>query len=54
MLGLPCFAQAAMDDLAPAFYTGSRLGPCTGILKTSDLTAYRFGGSLSAPLARYI
>ena len=24
MLGLPSFAQAAMDDLAPAYYTGSR------------------------------
>ena len=25
MLGLPCFAQTVMDDLAPAYYTGSRL-----------------------------
>jgi len=25
MLGLPSFAQAAMNDLAPAYYTGSRL-----------------------------
>jgi len=25
MLGLPCFAQAAMDGLAPAYYTGSHL-----------------------------
>ena len=24
MLGLPCFAQAVIDDLAPAYYTGSR------------------------------
>jgi len=42
MLGLPSFAQAAMDDLAPAYYTGSPRGPCACMLKTSDLTAYPF------------
>ena len=25
LLGLPCFVQAVIDDLAPAYYTGSCL-----------------------------
>jgi hypothetical protein len=54
MLGLPCFARTARDDLAPAYYTGSRSDPCARTLKTGSLTAYHFGWSLSAPLAPYI
>ena len=42
MLGLPCFAQAAMDDLAPAYYTGSHL---IRMLKSSNLTAHLLVGA---------
>jgi heme O synthase-like polyprenyltransferase len=51
MLGLPCFARTARDDLAPAYYNGSRSDPCARTLKTGSLTAHHFGWSLSAPLA---
>ena len=54
MSGLPCSTQTAMDDLVPAYYTGNlnQCLKCAGILKSSNLTAYRFGRSLTAPLAR--
>jgi hypothetical protein len=42
------------DDLAPAYYTGSRIVRAPGILKAGRLTAHHFGWSLSASLARYI
>ena len=36
MLGLPCFARTARDDLAPAYYTGSRSDPCARTLKNGQ------------------
>jgi len=53
-VGFTMFRSNSDDDLAPAYYTGSRSDPCARTLKADNLTAYRFGGSLSAPLALYI
>ena len=52
-MGLPCFVQAVMDELAPASAPAA-VCPRARILKSGILTAHRFGWSLSASLARHI
>src|SRR5882762_3074268 len=54
MLGFTMFRSSSDERFSPCLLHRQSSGPCACMLKTSDLTAYRFGWSLSASLARYI
>jgi len=44
-VGFTMFRSNSDDDLAPAYYTGSRSDPCARTLKADNLTAYRLVGA---------
>ena len=52
--GFTMFRSTSIGWVGPCLLHRQSSGPCACMLKTSSLTAYRFGRSLSAPLARYV